>query len=96
MGMTDNELIARLRSCSSDEAMWSIEAADRIEQLGIEVDEIHKEVMSCIEMWGVALVAKREEEAKLAKAVEFIQEVRRNGDTRLASMDIAVLAELEK
>jgi len=35
-------------------------------------------------------------EAKLAKAVEFIQEVRRNGDTRLAFMAIAVLAELEK
>jgi hypothetical protein len=34
-------------------------------------------------------------EAKLAKAVEFIEEVRRNGDTRLASMAIAVLAELE-
>jgi hypothetical protein len=32
---------------------------------------------------------------KLAKAVQFIQEVRRNGDTRLASMAIAVLAELE-
>jgi len=34
-------------------------------------------------------------EDKLAKAVEFIQEVRRNGDTRLASMAIATLAEIE-
>jgi hypothetical protein len=31
--MTDEELVKRLRSCSSDEAMWSIEAADRIEEL---------------------------------------------------------------
>ena len=33
-------------------------------------------------------------EVKLAKAVGFIQEVRRNGDTRLASMAIATLAKL--
>jgi hypothetical protein len=31
--MTDEELVKRLRSCSSDEAMWSIEAADHIEEL---------------------------------------------------------------
>jgi len=31
--MTDEELVKRLRSCSSDEAMWSIEAADRIQEL---------------------------------------------------------------
>ena len=35
-------------------------------------------------------------QALLDTAVEFIQEVRRNGDTRLASMAIAVLAEIEK
>ena len=33
-------------------------------------------------------------QALLDTAVEFIQEVRRNGDTRLASMAIAVLAEI--
>ena len=38
----------------------------------------------------------KELEDKLIRAVEFIQEVRRNGDTRLASMAIATLAELEK
>jgi hypothetical protein len=37
----------------------------------------------------------KELEDKLAMAVEFIQEVRRNGDTRLASMAIATLAEIE-
>lgn len=31
--MTDEELIARLKSCSSDEAMWSREAATRIKAL---------------------------------------------------------------
>ncbi len=31
--MTDAELVARLRDCSSDEAMWSRQAADRIEAL---------------------------------------------------------------
>lgn len=43
-----------------------------------------------------ALTRAETAEAKLAKAVEFFQEVRRNGDTRFASMAIAVLAELEK
>jgi hypothetical protein len=38
----------------------------------------------------------KELEDKLIRAVEFIQEVRRNGDTRLASMAIATLAKLEK
>jgi hypothetical protein len=31
--MNDDDLVKRLRSCSSDEAMWSREAANRIEQL---------------------------------------------------------------
>jgi hypothetical protein len=34
---TCEELIARLRSCSSDEAMWLIEAANRIEQLNAKL-----------------------------------------------------------
>jgi hypothetical protein len=45
------------------------------------------------EIVRVALIAK-EAEAKLTKAVQFIQEVRRNGDTRLASMAIATLVKL--
>lgn len=36
--MSDDDLIERLRDCSSDEAMWSRQAADRIEALIAERD----------------------------------------------------------
>jgi chromosome segregation ATPase len=45
--------------------------------------------------WSIHKAAMADLEDRLAKAVEFIQEVRRNGDTRLASMAIATLAEIE-
>lgn len=37
--MPNKELIARLRDCSSDEAMWSRQAADRIEALVRQVKD---------------------------------------------------------
>ena len=70
--MTDEELIEQLRlfgKFDPDQAL----AADRIEQLVIEVDETHEEAMSYLEMWGAALAAQREAEAKLAKAIDALR-----------------------
>lgn len=87
--MTDEELIKKLL----DDAEFKNDirgiAADRIEQLVEERDLARR-------LLGAATQMQKETQAELAKAVEFIQEVRRNGDTRSASMAIAVLAELEK
>lgn len=73
--MTANETVAKtmmptmqLRFVDKDVA-----AADRIEQLVIEIDETHDEAMAAIEMWGAALKGQREAEAKLAKAVEGLK-----------------------
>ena len=90
--MNDEELIEQLRDSKGWQNLGNA-AADRIEQLSAELKMV---------LEREAETHRRHEaredaaEAKLAKAVEFIQEVRRNGDTRLASMAIAVLAELEK
>ena len=93
--MTDEELIAQLREGKiTQDIRYTIEdaAADRIEELVKERDGLLRVVTDN----HVALLRAEAAEAKLAKAVEFFQEVRRNGDTRFASMAIAVLAELEK
>ena len=86
--MTD-DLVKRLRDvdhlCVEDCFLQSplyAYAADRIEALEREA------------ILDAKLLA--DTQALLDTAVEFIQEVRRNGDTRLASMAIAVLAEIEK
>lgn len=71
------------------------EQADLIEQLEREQSRLHTQCDGLMQAGmnnGQALILA---EAKLAKAVEFIQEVRRNGYPRLAFMAIAVLAELE-
>lgn len=69
--MTDEELITYLRFQGLDK---DIAAASRIDELVIEVDETHEEAMSYLEMWGAALAAQREAEAKLAKAVVALDE----------------------
>jgi hypothetical protein len=94
--MTDDELIKRLRSCSSDEAMWSIEAAARIEQL---VNDNLRWKMECEKFWR-----KREDaaEAKLAKAVGLLvvlSNMKTSGNltaTTMAWNAREVLHELEK
>lgn len=70
--MTDKELIERLRMIHG----WKIVkyAADRIEELVIEVDETHKEAMEWIAKWGTALGAQREVAAKLTKALAALDE----------------------
>ena len=79
--MTDETLVQRLLKGIADIDQQQ-EAADRIEALEREA------------ILDAKLLA--DTQALLDTAVEFIQEVRRNGDTRLASMAIAVLAEIEK
>ena len=41
-----DELIARLRDCSSDEAMWSRQAADAIEALNLQIKDLKKLVFA--------------------------------------------------
>jgi uncharacterized protein YjcR len=59
---------------------------------------VHLEQMvDGVEIRRVRWMNKSDEvEVKLSKAMKFIQEVRRNGDTLHALKAIAVLAELEK
>jgi alcohol dehydrogenase YqhD (iron-dependent ADH family) len=64
--MTDDELIKRLRSCSSDEAMWSIEAADRIEQL-------LESIKNLSHLWATAAVNREVSEGKLEKAIDALR-----------------------
>lgn len=92
--MTDEELFKRLRSDVQLNEVAEI-AADRIEELVKELDDIHNEAMEWIAKWGAALVAQREAEAKLAKAVAALEyyafeDVYGIGPAR------AILAELEK
>ena len=96
--MSDEELIAKLIVYGSDEDKM---IAARVEQLAAINEELEDKLATCekykaayAECDRIGTQAVRDLEAKLARAVEFIQEVRRNGDTRLASMAIAVLAEL--
>lgn len=84
--MTDQELSNRLRKLHL--AVDCRIAADRIEKLVESIKNLSY-------LWVTVAVNLEVSEGKLEKAVEFIQEVRRNGDTRLASMAIAVLSELE-
>lgn len=97
--MTDEELVIRLRGLSKksryNPSMYSI-AADRIEELLKEREADHENINLKADFIETAIGQSAEDHYKLTRAVEFIQEVRRNGDTRLASMAIAVLAELEK
>ena len=105
----DKELIARwddyvesMGSVMGEVEHMAQQMRDRIEQLAVtnealtaENERLEKQCEGLMQAGmnnGQALILA---EAKLAKAVEFIQEVRRNGDTRLASMAIATLAEIE-
>jgi len=72
MEMTNEELIDRLRSDVQLNEVAEI-AADRIKELVKERDDTHEEAMEWIAKWGAALVAQREAEAKLAKAVEALR-----------------------
>jgi hypothetical protein len=104
--MSDEELCKRLRgwgmktpSAGADR----IEAlTEQLEQL-VAINEAARADAKEAEAYAEELAGDQVDlcrqliaaEDKLEKAVEFIQEVRRNGDTRLASMAIATLAEIE-
>ena len=93
---TEDEAIAAWNTRAVDPAAIREAMADRIEQLVKERDEAERNETLCSNMAVNYLERAEVAESKLDKAVEFIQEVRRNGNTRLASMAIAVLIELEK
>ena len=103
--MTDEKLIQLLRlgewGGAGDEEM--VLAADRIEQLVKDVNEIHEGTMETIKSLGAALKGQHEAEAKLARAVDIIKQViaTAHADDYVAwdsALDdgIAFIAELEK
>lgn len=65
-----NDLVKRLRECSSDEAMWSRQAADRIEQLEAEVRELNMQVLASGSQAQEAYEAQLKAEAATAAAYE--------------------------
>lgn len=79
--MTDNmntaDLVKRLRECSSDEAMWSRQAADRIEQL-----------KAALTRANAATVAAYEAAAKIAD--DFVQMRERQIETEKAETSLHV------
>lgn len=93
--MTDEELIAYLRDSKGWPKLGNA-AADRIEALLKEREVDHANINLKADFIEKTINQSAEEHYKLSVAVEFIKEVRRNGDTRIASMAIAVLTELEK
>lgn len=67
--MTDDELIALLRDCSSDEAMWSRQAADRIEALVKENNDFKRRCINA-EAAILPLVDEHEQDEARAEAAE--------------------------
>lgn len=85
------ELCGQISELNDKVADWSV----RAEAAEAKLATCEKYRDAYDKMGRIGTEAYRDLEANLAKAVEFIQEVRRNGDTRLASMAIATLAEIE-
>lgn len=100
----DNDLIALLRDCSSDEAMWSRQAADRIEALVGEVKRLTGERdrfeaalgRACL-VGGTTYLIDRAEaaEAKVAKLVEALRKIADGFGCECGEEARAALAEIE-
>ena len=92
--MTDQELIKRLRHGEG----WPITAADRIEELVKERDDLGRKLNTARYgqpdfAWSIHEEVMADLRAKLAKAVEALRESVKEFDCPIAR---AVLAELEK
>jgi hypothetical protein len=84
-----DDLIKRLRDF--DPHLHELEVVDEAADL---IEQLERENARLNAGWSDANFRALDAGLKLAKAVEFIQEVRRNGYPRLAFMAIAVLAEI--
>lgn len=82
--MDDEKLITSLRGCSSDEAMWSIEAANRIEAIG----------KACKEWAEVSQSNYQRAKAAEARVQTLLQQSAEHAETVAALIDR--VAELEE
>jgi 5'-deoxynucleotidase YfbR-like HD superfamily hydrolase len=81
--MTDEELVKRLRNAKATQDFRHTledEAADRIEALTAEIAELREDAAAAWDKCEERRIAKETTEAKLAKAVAFLDDLWDSGD----------------